>query len=973
MYKRSKRQWLASVTAMTMATAAVIPVSATTFKDIANYPYKESLIELSNQGIISGYADGTYQPNRALTRGNVVKILGKYLVSLGYSIPSDYKRLMRFSDLNAQMDDELLQYAALVADYKIFNGAQGKLNYEQVLTRKQMALVIVRALSAIDQFEYEEYVSGQRYMQEFLDITEADEEGQRAINVLDYYDVTTDEYFHPQLRATRGDFAHHLYSMLEIESPARNHERPIVRHINVVTDQRLDVVLSDGTRHHVQLDKALEPNIQTDVTFKINGLPYTGKVEYVVRPITVTHVENINGAQFVVHFNQPIELPTTYKESDLKKIVSLTNIDRYTWLNSDYTYFSSSVPLKKGELSEDGRSYTITTAMPAPLDTRYNLKIAGIYAQNGTAMPTYEDIVYFEPDTGAPEVLSVEATSANEVKVVFSEPVNNYQNYNYSSSWGYYYPYTWYADLQNLIFEDANGNPVSNVGVYIDQQLMQQYQSYTGINATEIVFDLSQARTNGGMIAAGEDVYVTFNNLLDVAGNGASELPLKIKLTKGQRNGIAPTAQSIKQTGAKQFEISFNEELAYLSQYALEIVSDSTDYYVQTIEKVNDDTNTYIVTVDDFLRGQVTIRTAKEQYVTDVTGEVGTFTKKHTFTYDATPAKVVQTDVVRINNLEYLYVKFDRHIVFSNRAKAKISGTYTENRRSYMIEGTPIDVQLVYREPDTVKIPLYGLLKSNDIAGMTYDVALSFEHIENEYKVAVEPANIKLTRSTDYNMNNDVLEVVAVNTSRSSSTIKNPQQVVIDFNLPVSANAVLKNFYRVTGYDIQSVQINPTNDKQVMLTLNRPFSDHHTTKILIVGKTTVQSSGENAKLSAKNSIEPLINYEGYIYFTENRVPQYQWYPTMTFNHNREIVLSFTEAMATVSGNEFIVEDQYGHSYKASAMNDPKDARNILIRVTEDIPDRVSMTVQLKPNRTLTDVYHNVGTFKGQLSSTYYPK
>ena len=38
---------------------------------------------LSDAGVISGYPDGTFLPNKTLTRSDVVKMMGKWLVSEG--------------------------------------------------------------------------------------------------------------------------------------------------------------------------------------------------------------------------------------------------------------------------------------------------------------------------------------------------------------------------------------------------------------------------------------------------------------------------------------------------------------------------------------------------------------------------------------------------------------------------------------------------------------------------------------------------------------------------------------------------------------------------------------------------------------------------------------------------------------------------------------------------------------------------
>lgn len=104
-----------------------IHFDAASFSDTAGNTHELAIEALVGQGIISGYPDGTFKPNKTLSRSDVVKLLGEYLVAQGYTVPSDYKTNMRFNDLRSTSQDELLQYAALVKDNGVFNGSSGNL------------------------------------------------------------------------------------------------------------------------------------------------------------------------------------------------------------------------------------------------------------------------------------------------------------------------------------------------------------------------------------------------------------------------------------------------------------------------------------------------------------------------------------------------------------------------------------------------------------------------------------------------------------------------------------------------------------------------------------------------------------------------------------------------------------------------------------------------------------------------------
>lgn len=106
---------------------------------------------------MTGYGDGTFKPNQQLSRGNVVKALGKYAVKQsGMSLDQYMKtysiaRVENFSDVpNNAPDQELVKYSKIVKDLGIFTGSDNKLMAGKAITRDQMAEVLVRAFAFQD-------------------------------------------------------------------------------------------------------------------------------------------------------------------------------------------------------------------------------------------------------------------------------------------------------------------------------------------------------------------------------------------------------------------------------------------------------------------------------------------------------------------------------------------------------------------------------------------------------------------------------------------------------------------------------------------------------------------------------------------------------------------------------------------------------------------------------------------------------
>lgn len=215
--KFSKKLAFGVVSTVVVASSIVPTVaSAKSFSDVpstdSHFP---GISALSDMGIITGYPDGTFKPSKTLSRSDVVKMFGKYLVSEGYSIPSDYKTNIRFKDLNAQSDDELLKYAALVYDQGVFKGNNGNLMPLNNMTRENMALVIVRAFNSLLGTDLIAEYEKSGTSSSIKDLSKARAETKPYIQALEYYGVTVVENYRPTETTTRGQFASFLYRAIQ--------------------------------------------------------------------------------------------------------------------------------------------------------------------------------------------------------------------------------------------------------------------------------------------------------------------------------------------------------------------------------------------------------------------------------------------------------------------------------------------------------------------------------------------------------------------------------------------------------------------------------------------------------------------------------------------------------------------------------------------------------------------------------------
>ena len=88
-------------------TAPVLPTKASThFNDLnPNADYYQPVLELANRGYISGYQDGTFRPNQAITRGQAAKMLA---MALNLNITKTYGGKVENGEIGLPMSSSKL-------------------------------------------------------------------------------------------------------------------------------------------------------------------------------------------------------------------------------------------------------------------------------------------------------------------------------------------------------------------------------------------------------------------------------------------------------------------------------------------------------------------------------------------------------------------------------------------------------------------------------------------------------------------------------------------------------------------------------------------------------------------------------------------------------------------------------------------------------------------------------------------------
>src|SRR5699024_793012 len=228
----SKRKTYNKYTATTMAAAATVasiaPVVASAdtegFSDVTpENDHYESIIKLSEQGIIKGYPNGTFLPWDSVTRGQVAAMLTH---ALELEIPDDVENALKeYSDVNA--GDEFAEQIAAVTAADIFKGTDAdKFDTFSNITREQMATALVKG------FNLKKYDTGEDVEIDRDNISDSHEEN---VQILANLGITVKPMdFNAYEDISRAAFSTFLVKTMEIT------EEIVVTSVNAVEGQTVD-------------------------------------------------------------------------------------------------------------------------------------------------------------------------------------------------------------------------------------------------------------------------------------------------------------------------------------------------------------------------------------------------------------------------------------------------------------------------------------------------------------------------------------------------------------------------------------------------------------------------------------------------------------------------------------------------------------------------------------------------------------
>ncbi|WP_077215001.1 S-layer homology domain-containing protein [Bacillus dakarensis] len=198
---KSYRKFLAGTVTAAVVASAVAPAASAAFSDVsANDTHAINVNKAVEMGLINGYPDGTFGTYQDITRGQVAKIIARYLGNV------DTTGVQQFTDVATSPDTELKAAALKVRAAGVFTGSDGALNAGKNITRQEMASVVARLFELTDIEDVESKVT---------DNDSAWEVHRANINLLSEHGITTEATFNPLGNVKRGQFASFIVRAIE--------------------------------------------------------------------------------------------------------------------------------------------------------------------------------------------------------------------------------------------------------------------------------------------------------------------------------------------------------------------------------------------------------------------------------------------------------------------------------------------------------------------------------------------------------------------------------------------------------------------------------------------------------------------------------------------------------------------------------------------------------------------------------------
>ena len=487
--------------------------------------------------------------------------------------------------------------------------------------------------------------------------------------------------------------------------------------------------------------------------------------------------------------------------------------------------------LVTGKLSEDAKTLTITTTTPINVKDAKIVVPAIQVKDNAKETSVAYTSLFSYADTVAPSIAGVEQLSSTQAKVNFSEALT--------------------VVTDDFTFAYADGKALKDtpeVTVATDKK-----------SAT---IDLSKED-----IEVGKEIKVTLVGVKDAAGNIITPNPATFSVTKAKADGVLPVVNSITQTGAKTFEVSFSKAV----KAGTVTVAGTEVALAPKTEGAATDT-TFVATSTTVLDG---VQNVVVTGFADIDSQkIADTTKVVTFAKDEVAPKVTASELVKVNGVENIKLTFDKVV---SEGDVKVNGTSVKDFVTTNLTETTVAAK--YPADDkSKKVLLVPVSKFAKVEGAKYDLKLTSADIKSDAGQAMEEATVSFT-SAGNDAPNTENEKVFVASDIKIVQGATPSEVTVTFNKEVDgASATNIANYAIDGAVVESATLAGFANKKQVVTLKLKAGSNtftgvrnitvsnvkvkNSTKVMEPAKFTDVSLAENvaatvasAKLVANNKIE----------------------------------------------------------------------------------------------------------------------
>lgn len=492
---------------------------------------------LKAAGIVSGFPDGLSHLEKALTRAELAKIIVN-------SMSLEPVDATSYNDKN-YANHWGRTYIEAATQAGILNGkdaAKKLFDPNGAVTVQELAKVLVTALKLEVPADANNTASA--WAKGFV---AAAVKGGYLAEGLNY-----------QGQATRSQAVVAAYAIYEAA------QVPTVKSYKVVDSKNVEFTLSNDEVVKVTLEKALEANKETEVTFKTAaGEEITAKVTWVVTSATkVESVTASNLKEIVVNFDGEVDA------------TSAERVDNYS---------ATVGAIKSALLLPDKKSVRLTLDAGVVLANQKETKLSVSNVKASDKVISVTDFKFTPLDNSLPEVETVTSLGNKAIKVVVNEPVKNVKATNFTLDGATFFGSVTVGGNERELILKPYGSSTISVGEHkLVPSLLEDYHDLKSLSK-EFAFTVVEDKEGPSVTEAKatlETVTLTFSEDIDADTVKAGDVYWLSGTTKKYANSFSKLA-------GNKYSFTF-KDADRLPSYETTIYIDSVSDYSGNVNATKD-------------------------------------------------------------------------------------------------------------------------------------------------------------------------------------------------------------------------------------------------------------------------------------------------------------------------------------------------------------------------------------------------